>query len=105
MRPLLPLLGLARSLSAIQTDQSSPSRHSNTIQVWCHDNPKVGPAFPRFLKTLVGADILSTGPLVYWYSKGHKAQGAEQLRAKAAPLIKFLQEQDEEDDSEEDESD
>ncbi|GAA5931096.1 hypothetical protein JCM3775_000802 [Rhodotorula graminis] len=76
----------------------------NTIQVWCHDNPKVGPAFPRLLKTLVGADILSTGPLVYWYTKGHKAQGAEQLRAKAAPLIKFLQEQDEEDDSEEDES-
>lgn len=83
---------------------STPPRYSNTIQVWCHDNPKVGPAFPRLLKTLVGADILSTGPLVYWYTKGHKAQGAEQLRAKATPLIKFLQEQDEED-SDEDESD
>lgn len=80
---------------------SHTAPRSNTIQVWCHDNPKVGPAFPRLLKTLVGADVLSTGPLVYWYSKGHKAQGAEQLRAKAAPLIKFLQEQEEEESDEE----
>ncbi|BGP40678.1 hypothetical protein JCM10449v2_004640 [Rhodotorula kratochvilovae] len=73
----------------------------NTIQVWCHENPKLAPAFPRLLKALVGADVLSTGPLVYWYGKGHKAAGAEQLRAKAAPLIKFLEEQEDESDEEE----
>ncbi|GAA6018009.1 hypothetical protein JCM10207_002739 [Rhodosporidiobolus poonsookiae] len=72
----------------------------NTIQVWVHDNPKLVPAFLRILKILVGADVLSVGPLSYWHSKGSKPQSRDALLAKAEPLIKFLQEQ--EDESEED---
>ncbi|GJN91041.1 hypothetical protein Rhopal_004056-T1 [Rhodotorula paludigena] len=75
----------------------------NTIQVWCHENPKLAPGFLRLLKTLVGADVLSTGPLVYWFQKGSKPQGREQLLAKAAPLIKFLQEQEDDESDEDDE--
>lgn len=79
------------------------SFRSNTIQVWCHENPKLAPGFLRLLKTLVGADVLSTGPLVYWFQKGSKPQGREQLLAKAAPLIKFLQEQEDDESDEDDE--
>ncbi|GAA5851745.1 hypothetical protein JCM8547_001193 [Rhodosporidiobolus lusitaniae] len=73
----------------------------NTIQVWVHENPKLVPAFLRILKTLVHEDIVSTGALSYWYNKGSKPQGREQLLAKAAPLVKFLEEQEEEESDEE----
>ncbi|GAA6043886.1 hypothetical protein JCM8097_004286 [Rhodosporidiobolus ruineniae] len=73
----------------------------NTVQVWVHENPKLVPAFLRILKTLVGADVISSGPLSYWYNKGSKPQGREALLAKAAPLVKFLEEQEDEESDEE----
>ncbi|BGP16832.1 hypothetical protein JCM10213v2_004837 [Rhodosporidiobolus nylandii] len=73
----------------------------NTIQLWVHENPKLQPAFLKILKALVGEDVISTGPLSFWYSKGSKPQGREQLLAKAKPLVEFLQRQEEEEDSDE----
>ncbi|GAA5897743.1 hypothetical protein JCM6882_000083 [Rhodosporidiobolus microsporus] len=73
----------------------------NTIQVWVNDNPKLVPAFLRILKTLVSEDVLTTGPLVYWRNKGSKPNGRAELVAKAEPLIKFLEEQEDEEESDE----
>ncbi|GAA5925538.1 hypothetical protein JCM1841_006361 [Sporobolomyces salmonicolor] len=73
----------------------------NTIQLWCHDNPKLTPAFARILKTLYSTDVISTPALVYWHAKGSKPQGRETFLAKAGPLVKFLQEQEEDEESDE----
>ncbi|GAA5987486.1 hypothetical protein JCM11641_003845 [Rhodosporidiobolus odoratus] len=73
----------------------------NTIQVYVHENPKVQPGFLRILKTLVSEDVVSSGPLSFWYNKGSKPQGREVLREKARPLVEFLEQQEEEEESDE----
>jgi len=74
---------------------------SNTIQLWCFDNPKIGPSFAKILKNLYSADVLSDQAILYWASKGAKPQGKDAFLKQAAPLVKFLSELEEEDSDDE----
>jgi hypothetical protein len=74
---------------------------SNTIQVWTYENTKLLPSFAKILKVLYSTDVLSDQSIIYWHSKGAKPQAKAQFLKAAEPLVKFLQEQDDEDDDDE----
>lgn len=73
---------------------------SNAIQVWCYGNTLVQGAFVKVLMTLFNADALSSAAIAYWHSKGSKPQGRQQFLRMAEPLVKKLEEMDEESDEE-----
>ncbi|KAH9814856.1 hypothetical protein DFH28DRAFT_928471 [Melampsora americana] len=72
----------------------------NTIQVWAYENTKVMGAFARILKELYAHDVVSDQAVLYWHSKGSKPQARQHFLKSSEPLVKFLQEQD--DDEEDD---
>ncbi|PWN43388.1 ARM repeat-containing protein [Ceraceosorus guamensis] len=55
--------------------------------------------FPGFLKLWYNEDVVSDSAIIFWHTKGHKTtQGYQAVLQVAAPLVKYLQEQEEEDD-------
>lgn len=75
----------------------------NNIQIWSYENTKVMPAFVKILKVLYSQDVLSDQAIIYWHSKGAKPQAKQHFLDAAAPLVKFLKEQEDEEDSDDDE--
>jgi hypothetical protein len=51
-------------------------------------------------QTLFNADVLSAQAIIYWHAKGSKPQGRQQFLKAAEPLVKKLQEQEDESDEE-----
>ncbi|KEI39317.1 uncharacterized protein L969DRAFT_438828 [Mixia osmundae IAM 14324] len=72
----------------------------NTIQGWCYEQTKAMAVFPRALKMLYAADVLSDNAILYWHSKGSKPAGRQHFLTASEPLIKFLQEQEESEEEE-----
>ncbi|KAH9855107.1 eukaryotic translation initiation factor 5C [Lenzites betulinus] len=66
----------------------------NTVQVYCYEDTRIIKAFPQVLKVLYNKDCISDQAIIYWHSKGSKPQGRQHFLQAAAPLVKFLQEQD-----------
>jgi len=75
----------------------------NAIQAWCYDNSKIMGVFPKLLKLLYGADVLSDEAIIYWHSKGSKLQARQYFLKLAEPLVNFLKSQEDEDEDEENE--
>ncbi|KAI0821644.1 eukaryotic translation initiation factor 5C [Trametes gibbosa] len=73
----------------------------NTVQVYCYEDTRIIKAFPQVLKVLYNKDCISDQAIIYWHSKGSKPQGRQHFLQAAAPLVKFLQEQDSDEDDEE----
>ncbi|ETW80583.1 hypothetical protein HETIRDRAFT_476260 [Heterobasidion irregulare TC 32-1] len=73
----------------------------NTVQVYCYEDTRIMKAFPQILKVLYNKDCISDQAIIYWHQKGSKAQGRQHFLKSTETLVKFLQEQ--EDDSDEDE--
>ncbi|KAF9653825.1 ARM repeat-containing protein [Thelephora ganbajun] len=71
----------------------------NTVQVYCYEDTRVVKSFPQIVKTLYNKDCVSDQAIIYWYQKGAKTHGKQHFLKAAEPLVKFLQEQ-EEDESE-----
>lgn len=61
-------------------------------------NTKVMGAFARILKELYAHDVVSDQAVLYWHSKGSKPQARQHFLKSTEPLVKFLQEQEDEDD-------
>lgn len=99
---------------------------SNTIQLWSYENPKVMPAFVKILKVrlasvradptkqslcrslitscatrqvLYSQDVISDQAIIYWHAKGAKPQAKQNFLKAAEPLVNFLKEQDDDDES------
>lgn len=70
----------------------------NTIQVWAYENTKVMGAFARILKELYAHDVVSEQAIMYWHSKGSKPQARQHFLKSTEPLVKFLQEQEDDED-------
>lgn len=70
----------------------------NTIQTWAYENTKVMHTFARILKTLYSTDVVSDDAIIYWHSKGSRTQGRQHFLAATEPLVKFLKEQEDDDD-------
>ncbi|KAJ7072324.1 hypothetical protein C8F01DRAFT_1103484 [Mycena amicta] len=72
----------------------------NVVQVYCYEDTRIIKAFPQILKVLYNKDCISDQAIIYWYQKGSKPQGRQHFLKSTEALVKFLQEQ--EDDSDED---
>ncbi|KAI0355674.1 eukaryotic translation initiation factor 5C [Trametes cingulata] len=73
----------------------------NTVQVYCYEDTRIIKAFPQVLKVLYNKDCISDQAIIYWHQKGSKPQGRQHFLQATAPLVKFLQEQESEDEDEE----
>jgi len=71
----------------------------NHVQVYCYEDQRIIKAFPQILKVLYNKDCVSDQAIIYWHQKGSKPQGRQHFLKSSEPLVKFLQEQEE--DSEE----
>lgn len=72
----------------------------NIVQVYCYENTKVMKAFPQILKVLYNSDCVSDQGIIYWYQKGSKPDGRQHFLKAAEPLVKALQEQEDESEEE-----
>ncbi|GBE81181.1 eukaryotic translation initiation factor 5C [Sparassis crispa] len=73
----------------------------NTVQVYSYEDTRIIKAFPQVLKVLYNKDCISDQAIIYWHQKGAKAQGKQHFLQATQPLVKFLQEQEEESGDEE----
>ncbi|KAG7098512.1 hypothetical protein E1B28_000456 [Marasmius oreades] len=73
----------------------------NVVQVYCYEDTRVIKTFAQILKVLYNKDCISDQAIIYWHQKGSKPQGRQHFLKSTEALVKFLQEQDEEDDEEE----
>ncbi|KZT21440.1 ARM repeat-containing protein [Neolentinus lepideus HHB14362 ss-1] len=73
----------------------------NTVQVHCYEDTRIIKAFPQILKVLYNKDCISDQAIIYWHQKGSKPQGRQHFLKSTETLVKFLQEQesDEEEDN------
>ncbi|KAF9268851.1 ARM repeat-containing protein [Marasmius fiardii PR-910] len=72
----------------------------NVVQVYCYEDTRIIKAFPQILKVLYNKDCISDQAIIYWHQKGSKPQGRQHFLKSTEALVKFLQEQDDEDDDE-----
>jgi hypothetical protein len=75
----------------------------NIVQVYCYEDTRIIKAFPQILKVLYNQDCISDQAIIYWHQKGAKPQGKQHFLKSTEPLVKFLQENqdsEEEDDEE-----
>ncbi|KAI0674850.1 eukaryotic translation initiation factor 5C [Trametes maxima] len=73
----------------------------NTVQVYSYEDTRIIKAFPQILKVLYNKDCISDQAIIYWHQKGSKPQGRQHFLQATAPLVKFLQEQESDDEDEE----
>ncbi|KAL8292272.1 hypothetical protein RQP46_001738 [Phenoliferia psychrophenolica] len=114
---------IAPILEVFSTKPTTEVALINAIQLFCYENTKLMPAFPKILKAsptspirhsrsssltsiyfqaYYSADVLSDQAIVYWHGKGAKPQGKATFLASSEPLVNFLKAQEEESDEEED---
>lgn len=72
----------------------------NKVQGLCYDDQRILKSFTNILKVLYNDDVLSDQAIIYWATKGAKPEGKETFLAQAAPLVKYLQEQSDDEDDE-----
>jgi hypothetical protein len=53
------------------------------------------------LQVLYSKDVLSDQSIIYWHGKGSKPQGRQSFLTSTDPLVTFLKEQEDEEDSDE----
>jgi len=68
----------------------------NIVQVHCYEDTRIIKTFPQILKVLYNKDCISDQAIIYWAQKGSKAQGRQHFLKATEPLVKFLQEQESE---------
>ncbi|KAJ7346619.1 hypothetical protein DFH08DRAFT_745032 [Mycena albidolilacea] len=73
----------------------------NVVQVYCYEDTRIIKAFPQILKVLYNKDCISDQAIIYWHQKGAKPQGKQHFLKSTEPLVKFLQEQEDDSDEEE----
>ncbi|THH20435.1 hypothetical protein EUX98_g8587 [Antrodiella citrinella] len=73
----------------------------NVVQVYCYEDTRIIKAFPQILKVLYNKDCISDQAIIYWHQKGSKAQGRQHFLNATQPLVKFLQEQESDDEDDE----
>lgn len=66
----------------------------NAVQVYCHTDTRALKSFPQIIKILYNADCISDQAIIYWHQKGAKPNGKQHFLKVTEPLVKFLQEQD-----------
>ncbi|KDQ21514.1 hypothetical protein BOTBODRAFT_205413 [Botryobasidium botryosum FD-172 SS1] len=75
----------------------------NAVQVYCYEDTRIMKAFLQMLKVLYNKDVLSAQAIIYWHQKGAKPQGKQHFLKQTEALVKFLQEQDSDEEDDDDE--
>jgi len=73
----------------------------NVVQVYCYEDTRVIKAFPQILGALYKTDCVSDQAIIYWHQKGSKPNGRQHFLKATEPLVKVLQEQEDESEEEE----
>jgi len=73
----------------------------NAVQVYCYEDTRIIKAFPQVLKVLYNKDCISDQAIIYWHQKGSKSQGRQHFLNVTQSLVKFLQEQESEEEEDE----
>ncbi|KIY46214.1 ARM repeat-containing protein [Fistulina hepatica ATCC 64428] len=89
-------------LEAFCTGPKSEVALINVVQVHCYEDTRIMKSFPQILKVLYNKDVITDQAIIYWHQKGSKPQGRQHFLKSTETLVKFLQE---EEDSGEDEED
>ncbi|GFZ45151.1 hypothetical protein JCM24511_02877 [Saitozyma sp. JCM 24511] len=66
----------------------------NAVQVYCYADTRMLKAFPQIIKVLYNTDCISDQAIIYWHQKGAKPQGKQHFLKVTEALVKFLEEQD-----------
>ncbi|WVF68699.1 hypothetical protein IAT40_003471 [Kwoniella sp. CBS 6097] len=69
----------------------------NAVQVYCYTDTRIIKSFVQILKVLYNADVISDQAIIYWHQKGAKPNGKQHFLKQTEPLVKFLEEQDSDD--------
>jgi len=92
---------LAPTLEPFTSSAKAQVNIINTMQVYCYQDTRILKAFPQLLKVLYNADCISDQAIIYWHQKGAKPNGKQHFLKVTEPLVRFLEEQsDDEDDDE-----
>jgi len=75
----------------------------NAVQVYCYEDTRLMKAFTQILKVLYNKDVISAQAIIYWHQKGAKPQGKQHFLKQTEALVKFLQEQEDSEEEEDDE--
>ncbi|KAI0682417.1 eukaryotic translation initiation factor 5C [Cytidiella melzeri] len=73
----------------------------NAVQLYSYEDTRIIKAFPQILKVLYNKDCISDQAIIYWHQKGAKPQGKQHFLTATQPLVKFLQEQESDEDEDE----
>jgi len=66
----------------------------NVVQLYCYEDTRIMKTFANILKVLYNKDCVSDQAIIYWHQKGSKPQGRQHFIKATEPLVKFLQDQD-----------
>jgi hypothetical protein len=91
---------LAPVLEPFSTSAKAQVNIINTMQVYCYQDTRILKAFPQLLKVLYNADALSDQAIIYWHQKGAKPNGKQHFLKVTEALVRFLEEQSEDEDDE-----
>ncbi|TFK20958.1 basic leucine zipper and W2 domain-containing protein 2 [Coprinopsis marcescibilis] len=92
---------IAPILEAFTSGAKSQVALINSVQIHCYEDTRIMKAFPQILKVLYNKDVVSDQAIIYWQQKGSKPQGRQHFVKAAEPLVKFLQEEDSEEEEDE----
>ncbi|TDL22566.1 ARM repeat-containing protein [Rickenella mellea] len=68
----------------------------NTVQLYCYEETRITKSFSQILKVLYNKDCISDQAIIFWHQKGAKPQGKQSFLKATEALVKFLQEQESE---------
>lgn len=72
----------------------------NTIQVTCYEDSRLLKLFSDIIKVLYDVDVLEEDTIRFWYTRGSNPKGRNVFLKDMEPLIKWLDEAEEEDEEE-----
>ena len=73
----------------------------NTIQVTCYEDSRLLKLFADIIKILYDVDVLGEDTIKHWYNKGSNPKGRNVFIKDLEPLVKWLDEAEEEESEEE----
>ena len=73
------------------------------IQSYCYDDSRFLKHFRLIVQLLYKLDAVSESAVLYWYSKGASPHGKKNFIAQLEPFVAWLNEQESEEESDEDE--
>jgi len=73
----------------------------NAVQMHCYEDARLMKSFPQIMKVLYNKDAVSEQAIIYWFNKGSRPQGRQHFLKATEPLVRFLEVQEEESDSDE----